>query len=122
MKITENVPLSKLTTMRLGGPTRFLIEIETKDDIPEAYQFAKSRDLPTFILGGGANTIARDEGFPGVILKNTMCGISEVNDQKVFFRAASGRPVATGGRRSSSRCRAPEALQKSMSDRLLNIN
>ena len=27
-------------------------------------------------------------------------------------RAASGRPVATGGRRSSSRCRAPEALRK----------
>ena len=26
-------------------------------------------------------------------------------------RAASGRPVATGGRRSSSRCRAPEALR-----------
>ena len=75
MKITENVPLSELTTMRLGGPARFLIEIETKDDIPEAYEFAKSHNLPTFILGGGANTIARDEGFPGIILRNRMHGI-----------------------------------------------
>ena len=75
MKITENVPLSELTTMRLGGPAHFLIEIETKDDIPEAYEFAKSHNLPTFILGGGANTIARDEGFPGIILRNRMHGI-----------------------------------------------
>ena len=29
----------------------------------------------------------------------------------VDSRAASGRPVATGGRRSSSRCRAPESLE-----------
>lgn len=34
-------------------------------------------------------------------------------DHQTLFRAAFGRPVATGGRRSSSRCRAPEALQKS---------
>ena len=31
-------------------------------------------------------------------------------------RAASGRPVATGGRRSSSRCRAPEALRETIPD------
>ena len=30
-------------------------------------------------------------------------------------RAASGRPIAMGGRRSSSRCRAPEALRKTYS-------
>ena len=33
-----------------------------------------------------------------------------------FSQAASGRPVATGGRRSSSRCRAPEAFRKAYSD------
>ena len=32
----------------------------------------------------------------------------------ILSRAASGRPVATGGRRSSSRCRAPEALRKAI--------
>ena len=33
-----------------------------------------------------------------------------------FSRAASGRPVATGGRRLSSRCRAPDSLEKSYSN------
>ena len=77
MKITENVPLSTLTTMRIGGPARFVIEVESKDDIEYAYNFAKSHALPTFVLGGGANTLAHDEGFNGVIIKNAMQGITE---------------------------------------------
>lgn len=77
MKISENVPLSSLTTMRLGGPARYFIEVENRADVPEAYNFAKSHDLPTFIIGGGANTIARDEGYNGVIIKNVMTGIEE---------------------------------------------
>ena len=32
----------------------------------------------------------------------------------ILSRAASGRPVATGGRRSSSPCQAPEALRKNV--------
>jgi len=77
MKISENVPLSSLTTMRLGGPARYVLEVESRDDITYAYNFAKNHALPTFVLGGGANTIAHDEGFNGVIIKNAMKGITE---------------------------------------------
>ena len=61
--------------MRLGGPARYVLEVNNPSEIPEAYEFAKSKNLPIFILGGGANTIARDEGFNGVIVRNTMTGI-----------------------------------------------
>lgn len=77
MIIRENIPLSTLTTMRLGGPARYVIEIEDESEIPTAYAFAKEHSLPTFILGGGANTIVRDEGFPGVILKYIKTGIAK---------------------------------------------
>lgn len=79
MKITENVPISSITTMRLGGPASFLLEVENKADIIAAYDFAKSRNLPTFIIGGGANTIGHDEGFRGVLIKNIMQGITDEN-------------------------------------------
>lgn len=75
MRIQENVPISKLTTMRLGGPTKYLIEIEKAEDIKEAYDFAKKKNLSVFVLGGGANTIGHDEGFNGVIITNKMEGI-----------------------------------------------
>ena len=79
MVIRENIPLASLTTMRLGGPARYVIEIKSESDIEPAFDFARSHNLPFFILGGGANTIARDEGFNGVIIKNAMTGI-EITD------------------------------------------
>lgn len=62
--------------MRLGGPARYVLEIEKPEEIPDAYGFAKTYNLPTFVLGGGANTIGHDEGFNGVIIINRMRGIS----------------------------------------------
>ena len=76
MKILENIALKNLTTMRLGGPAKYVLEVESKSDIPAAFNFARKKNLPFFILGGGANTIAHDEGFDGVIVRNTMDGVT----------------------------------------------
>lgn len=92
MKIRENVPIASLTTMRLGGNARYVLEIEELKDIPEAYRFASEKNLPTWIMGGGANTIGTDEGFDGVILLNKLRGIeviSETSDE-VAVRAMGG--------------------------------
>lgn len=80
MIIKENVLISELTTMRLGGPARYVIEIEKKEDIPAAYQFAADHNLPVFILSGGANTIGHDEGYNGVIIINHIKGIIWAGD------------------------------------------
>ncbi len=80
MRINENILISSLTTMRLGGPARYVIEIEKPDDIPKAYNFAHKNNLPVFILGYGANTIGHDEGFEGVIIINRMCGIELLSE------------------------------------------
>ena len=76
MRVNENILISSLTTMRLGGPARYVIEIETKADIPDAYYFAKQQNLPIFVLGYGANTIGHDAGFNGVIIINRLRGIT----------------------------------------------
>ena len=77
MKVNENIPISSLTTMRLGGPARYVLEIETPEDVSDAYGFAAQYNLPVFVLGYGANTIGHDEGFNGVIIINRMRGITE---------------------------------------------
>ena len=92
MIIKENIPLSTLTTMRLGGNARYVLEVEELKDIPEAFNFAKEKNLPIWILGGGANTIATDDGFPGAIIINKIRGIeviSETSDE-VVVRAFGG--------------------------------
>ena len=79
MTTYENVPISKLTTMRLGGPARYVIEIESPQDITDAYDFVEEFHYRTFILGYGANTIGHDEGFDGVIIKNRILGITKTD-------------------------------------------
>lgn len=75
MRVNENILISSLTTMRLGGPARYVLECESPRDVSDAYGFARQFNMPTFVLGYGANTIGHDEGFAGVIIINRMTGI-----------------------------------------------
>lgn len=75
MEIRENVPIATLTTMRLGGDARYVIIVNSRDDVAEAVAFAEERNLPIWVMGEGANTIGHDEGFPGVIILNQLKGI-----------------------------------------------
>lgn len=92
MIIQENIPISSLTTMRLGGSARYVLTIENLSNIEEAYNFAAEKALPVWVMGSGANTIGHDEDFPGVILLNRLSGIeviSETSDEAVI-RAMGG--------------------------------
>ena len=77
MKIEENIPIAKITTMRLGGNARYVITIENEEDVAEAYNFAEEKKLPVYVLGCGSNIIGRDGGFDGVILINKIKGMGE---------------------------------------------
>lgn len=91
-QIQENVPLAELTTMRIGGNARYVIEVANAEQVELALNFAKNRSLPFFVLGGGANCIGRDEGYDGVIIKISGGGknILGANDEKVLARAQAG--------------------------------
>lgn len=92
MTIRENVPISELTTMRIGGQARYVCEISSRDDITEAWNFAREHNLPAWFMGGGANTIGKDGGFPGVILLNKLRGIEILTetDGELQLRAMGG--------------------------------
>lgn len=75
MRIEENVPLASLTSFRIGGPARFLIRPQSVGDVHKALDFARARNLPLLILGGGSNVLIVDEGFPGVVLKIELRGV-----------------------------------------------
>ncbi len=76
IQIEENVVLAPYTTMRTGGPARFFVRAITADDLSEAFDFAKEKSLPIFVLGGGSNIIVPDEGFLGLVIKIEIKGIT----------------------------------------------
>ncbi|MEO5339364.1 MAG: UDP-N-acetylmuramate dehydrogenase [Magnetococcus sp. MYC-9] len=65
--VLEGVPLSSLTTWRIGGPARWLIQPGT---LPELQRLLRSwpEGLPRLLLGGGSNLLVDDNGFDGVVL------------------------------------------------------
>src|SRR6266567_5777326 len=76
MLIQENIKIAPLTTMGVGGPARFFVEASTVEEVREAIGYAKSRNLPLFILGGGSNLVVSDAGWPGLVLKVSLLGIN----------------------------------------------
>ncbi|HTD97202.1 MAG TPA: UDP-N-acetylmuramate dehydrogenase [Edaphobacter sp.] len=68
IRIQENVSLAPYTTFRIGGPARFFAEVTTEDELLEAIQFARERNLELFILGGGSNLLVGDSGFDGLVI------------------------------------------------------
>jgi len=69
MLVREQVPLAPLTTLGVGGPARYFVEARSEAEVVEAVEFARARELPLFVLGGGSNLVVADAGFPGLVLK-----------------------------------------------------
>ena len=86
MNIRENVPISTLTTMRLGGPAKFVIEITSADDCAEAFEFVKEKGLPFYFLGAGANSLGKDEGFDGALIINKIMGLKILTESENELR------------------------------------
>lgn len=75
MVLEENLALAPLTTFRIGGPARFFVEAKSIADVEQAVRFARTRNLPLFVLGGGSNLVVADSGWPGLVLKIGITGI-----------------------------------------------
>jgi len=60
-------PLSRHTTMRVGGPARFWVEPETEEGFAELVRFCHDEGIPFMVMGRGSNLIIKDGGFPGVV-------------------------------------------------------
>jgi UDP-N-acetylmuramate dehydrogenase len=86
----DDTPLSELTTLRLGGPARRLIEAATEDDVIEAVSAA---DGPAIVISGGSNLVFSDDGFDGTVIRVATRGIAlERKGEQIQVEVAAGEP------------------------------
>lgn len=91
MTIQENVALAPLTTLQVGGPARYFVEAHRDEEVREAVDLAKTRNLPLFVLGGGSNLVVADSGWPGLVLHIAIGGLTcESTGNSVLFRVGAG--------------------------------
>lgn len=116
MEIKELVPLAGKTTMRIGGQARWYGEIQTKEDVEQAFAAAQDKGLPLILLGGGSNTIFHDGVIDAVVIRMkasealvdgnrvTVKGgvilgslINELAEKNLNLSALTGIPGSVGG-------------------------
>ena len=88
-----NVPLSRYTTARIGGPADVLIEADSVDDLKQIVIAARKVSLPIFILGGGANVLVSDAGVRGLTIINKAKRIEFQADERVWCEAGTVLPT-----------------------------
>lgn len=66
---TENVQLGPYTTYKSGGPARYMVVLETREDLHKLVSLRRELDLPFLIVGRGSNLVVADDGFDGVAVR-----------------------------------------------------
>lgn len=86
----HNVPLSELTTIKLGGNAKLFCNCKTIDEIKACLIYAKTENLPVQVIGGGSNIIFHDAGFDGIVIKIAIKGFELKEIDKNIIEVASG--------------------------------
>ena len=83
----DSVPLSEMTTLRVGGHARSCFSARSEEDIIAAVRAAGEENL--LIVAGGSNLLVADEGFDGRVVRIESRGL-ELHGTRVT--AAAGEP------------------------------
>lgn len=91
MKPKKNIKLSDLTTIGLGGKAAEFVSVTSVSELKQALQYAEKKKIPVWILSGGSNTVFKDEGFSGLVIKIDLKGVAfKAAGVYTFVTAAAG--------------------------------
>lgn len=74
-------PLSRHTSLKVGGPADVFISPADTNDLLVILERLREQDIPFFIIGGGYNLLVRDGGFRGAVvsLRNLQAVVTDGN-------------------------------------------
>ncbi|HEV8609498.1 MAG TPA: UDP-N-acetylmuramate dehydrogenase [Thermoanaerobaculia bacterium] len=96
--VLADEPLSRHTTLRIGGPARRLCRVRTGEGLAHVLKSAAEAGEPLVLLGMGSNVLAADEGFRGWVVR--------LEGDFVRLRVDGTRLVAGGGAALGGACAA----------------
>ena len=80
IKVEENIPLSKYSSIKIGGPARYFFDAKSSQDLQIALQEAKAAGLESIVIGSGSNILFSDKGFDGLVIRNLIKYIKVEDD------------------------------------------
>jgi UDP-N-acetylmuramate dehydrogenase len=109
VELRREVRLAEFTTMKVGGPAEYFATVNTTDQLIKLVRWARSIELPYFILGGGSNILISDAGIRGLVIYNRCRTVRidaaplqchEAPDERPYLFAESGAAMAGVARTS----------------------
>ena len=68
LRLKKNIPLSKFTTWRIGGPAEWMAEPRNYKEIKYLINWINKEKIPCNIIGAGSNLLINDKGIKGLSL------------------------------------------------------
>ena len=65
--------MSKYTSFRAGGKACALVEVENKEQLKAVLRFADEENIPHLLIGNGSNTLFKDSGYDGLVIRLGEC-------------------------------------------------
>ncbi|HEV7585070.1 MAG TPA: UDP-N-acetylmuramate dehydrogenase [Solirubrobacteraceae bacterium] len=86
--LERDFPLSRLTTVRTGGPAEFFARAGGDEELAELLTWASERGAAVSVVGSGSNLLVADTGVRGLVLKL---------DRELATIEIEGRTIVCGG-------------------------
>ena len=68
-KVRYDEPMSKHTTLKVGGNADVLVLPETIEDVQKILTYTKENKIPLTVIGNGSKLLVLDKGIRGVVIK-----------------------------------------------------
>lgn len=102
-RVRCNEPMSKHTSLRVGGPAEYWVEPQDERDLARVLHYCHVRQIPVTVVGRGTNLLVRDGGIEGVVIHLDGDEFTKVwvDGERIFARAGARlRTVVNAARRA----------------------
>ncbi len=67
--VTENYPMEKCTTFKIGGPADLFVCPNGIEEFSALIRLCKDEHVPLMVVGAGSNLLVSDKGIDGVVVR-----------------------------------------------------
>ena len=93
MPVRERVPLSRLTSFRIGGPADYWAAPKSAEQLARLCEMSREHAMPMVLIGKGSNILAADEGYRGMVIQ-LEDGLAHLRHEQETVIACAGVSLA----------------------------
>ena len=89
LEIRFDVPMSRLTSFRIGGPAKCVACPKTEEELSSLLKLCAANGVEPVILGAGTNVLAPDAGMERlvIVLKDALEGMEQIGETSIRVMA-----------------------------------